>query len=920
MNICNHRIDIIIIIIFHHRPTQPSCWNSIIVTSISLSLSRYIHKYIEHTHTLTLSLSQSVSFGPTYYIYPQIPPYSIDATVTMIQFQFQFATLWMIGWYGLGVLHLVCHPPLCSALITGGMQSADNGATYAGGLTYDASQGVVYVTGSTYGTFSGTTATSTTTTTSLSNCFLGVIQLPSTPNEAITWIDRHVYGTTSVSDACSAIVLSTVQSHRQALMIGGTQPGGLLTNLASTSSTSSTTNTNTPVVQQYGMVLDVNFHDAGMASLVGGTLLQDTIVQYPMAIIADPQQSYVYVASMESSDGSINTQYATTVSNNEGIPNFTSGGLKQYGNLFDMKLQRIRVDGPPNPPSTTLQSTMTSTWKRTFSVVGGNHSVYVAGMVQVSSELLVVVGSTKGAGEAFGGESSRSSSSSSSSSATSTMDGFLTKINPNTGEYMAQGSNARVSGRFGSSTNDDWITQVCDAMDGGTHIYIVGATTGSLHPGQPQPPPGNVDAFVAKINTVTLQTVWVQQFTATPPTTGGTNAIAYALDCIVTSDAALVYVTGVVEGGAVMDDPSSTDPQHAHGGDDIFALQVTADTGRFKWLKQMGTSGDDHVAHGKGLIVDKYGNAIIYGDTTGSFFRLTIGDPNPQTSDIFLLYVSKLNGAYQTPAETSGVQNTGGTPHYSSVDIRNGAGDPTDGSTTGNTSTTSTPGTGGSNNNDNNNNHRGRSPTTSSSSNSNSNQWDFLGWIGLGLALAIALFLLATRVKRERQRMTDRAMVCSYLRGFDVEDIDLRHSVTGGWHGTYVNKLARGVNTYRPNFAADLQQLTLETAPLTSSSTIVKDSLFMDVESTPSLGFTDLDADHRLEEFDDDDDDIDDDDHHSFSSGSGSGLGSRGYGRLIGAYNDLDLRPRSSRSSSNSSADRRSRFDATNNPWGREII
>lgn len=34
------------------------------------------------------------------------------------------------------------------------------------------------------------------------------------------------------------------------------------------------------------------------------------------------------------------------------------------------------------------------------------------------------------------------------------------------------------------------------------------------------------------------------------------------------------------------------------------------------------------------------------------------------------------------------------------------------------------------------------------------------------------------------------------LKHFDPDDIDLRRAPTGGWHGTYVNKLADGVNEF----------------------------------------------------------------------------------------------------------------------------
>ena len=38
--------------------------------------------------------------------------------------------------------------------------------------------------------------------------------------------------------------------------------------------------------------------------------------------------------------------------------------------------------------------------------------------------------------------------------------------------------------------------------------------------------------------------------------------------------------------------------------------------------------------------------------------------------------------------------------------------------------------------------------------------------------------------------------VYAYLQEFDVQDIDLRRAPTGGWHGTYRNALASGVNRH----------------------------------------------------------------------------------------------------------------------------
>ena len=566
-----------------------------------------------------------------------------------------------------------------------------------------------------------------------------------------------------------------------------------------------------------------------------------------------------------------------------------------------MLVERIQIDESAQPKPNTLQETLTPTWRKIFGVAGGKESVFVTGLVQVSSQLLIVVGSTRGVGEAFGGISSSSSSSSS-----TTMDGFMTKLNPNTGDYIAQQSNAvSSSSKFGSTTKDDWINKACTAPNDETHIYIVGATAGSLVSGHAEPATGNLDAFVAKIDTVTLTAVWIQQFAASPPptststntntntNTAASSAMAFALDCAVTPDGTLLYVGGVVQDGAVMDNPSA--PQKSAGGDDIFLLQVTTDAGTLQWLKQVGTSGEDRMAHGKGVMVDKDGNAIVYGDTTGAFFRPRNADPTPDTTDLFLMTFAKYDGTYQLPTEYSGFENTGGTPQNSANDVT--PANPTTDTTTGNTGTPQSP-------------PPSTTATTASTSKS-SGKAKFAIFAVLCLLIVFAAIYFVSRARHEKEVTTERAHVFAYLQAFDVEDVDLRHSATGGWHGTYMNKLSRGVNTAdldgstdfgssggSGSSSSDIHRFSFETAPLTHSS-IVRDSLFMDVDSKPSLGgVSSLDAEDM------------DDDHPFASTGSG-----RGYDGLVGAYNEMDLRPRSY-------SDRKASLEGGggSKPWGREII
>jgi hypothetical protein len=94
-----------------------------------------------------------------------------------------------------------------------------------------------------------------------------------------------------------------------------------------------------------------------------------------------------------------------------------------------------------------------------------------------------------------------------------------------------------------------------------------------------------------------------------------------------------------------------------------------------------------------------------------------------------------------------------------------------------------------------------------------------------------------------------KSSIFAYLQAFDVENIDLRKSQPGGWHGTYLNKVAYGINKadaggHMPE-ALEIAPINrngtpVEMAPLaslvSSHSSIVKDSLFMDTMSTPSLG------------------------------------------------------------------------------------
>lgn len=60
------------------------------------------------------------------------------------------------------------------------------------------------------------------------------------------------------------------------------------------------------------------------------------------------------------------------------------------------------------------------------------------------------------------------------------------------------------------------------------------------------------------------------------------------------------------------------------------------------------------------------------------------------------------------------------------------------------------------------------------------------------LMTAMSSFFLAREVARRRRFIRQKRDIYQYLGGFNLEDIDMRRAITGGWHGQYKNDLAQG--------------------------------------------------------------------------------------------------------------------------------
>ena len=142
-------------------------------------------------------------------------------------------------------------PKLTVDELIGIQTGPDVGPSYAGGMVYDSSTNSLFVTGATYGAFSG----SETQPKAKSHCFFGVIDMPN-----MSWRQREVYGTGNVPEACSSILMNSVGGDSGALVIGSSENSGLLDGIGAASKD-----------KQYGVLLDIT--QKAKYELVGGAVM-----------------------------------------------------------------------------------------------------------------------------------------------------------------------------------------------------------------------------------------------------------------------------------------------------------------------------------------------------------------------------------------------------------------------------------------------------------------------------------------------------------------------------------------------------------------------------------------------------------------------------------------------------------------------
>jgi len=189
-------------------------------------------------------------------------------------------------------------------------------------------------------------------------------------------------------------------------------------------------------------------------------------------------------------------------------------------------------------------------------------------------------------------------------------------------------------------------------------IYVVGETRGLLdgiyEKYLSKDKSGRISkhAFLIKLNAETLDKVWARQLGGV----SGKDVIAYG--CAVSPNDEVVYMAGTVaDGDKIRYETRSTE---SAGGDDIFVANYDSSNGKNNYVKQTGSSKDDWLAKGNGIVADKEGNAILLGNSKGSMMRWredqdeNLAPIHGLSSDIFVLSVERLHGSMKTVSERVG--------------------------------------------------------------------------------------------------------------------------------------------------------------------------------------------------------------------------------------------------------------------------
>lgn len=570
---------------------------------------------------------------------------------------------------------------------SGGFKSStniqDTSNSYASSIHYDPVQKAAYIVGSTYWSYWSRAKHSESQIAELEeldepDCFLAVLARPE-QGQTMNLAYSRRFGKEDVEESCSALTfLPSKDGKTKIVAAGHTNAGGFLTSLRFLG---------TPLSTVYGFLLNLDLDissnlfgiNSVQGSLTGGALLNDHEVQYPIAIAANPaplagDEGSMYVVSLSSPFKDKNSLGANL---DKRPDTAAAGGMDEpeYGNHYSVFLKKVITKseaemnfeqgeadllGVENDEG-GLKQTLRKEWTEllspsiTYDDIFTEHYLQISDLKYVSrkfnsarDDLLLLVGTTSGYGAAFGGENPDADYT---EEAFNYKAGFITT-------FDTEGKMIK-STRIELEEEDVVFKGTCvdTSVDKPTSFYVVGETRGlvadDMEPHDLSKDPSGRHSrhgFIMKVNIDTLEREWTRQLGGTL----GRDAISYG--CAVSPGDDVVYMAGTIADGDKI--KLKTEATSSAGGDDIFVANYDSSNGKALFVKQVGSSENDWLARGNGIVCDDDGNAILLGNTRGSMMRFrakeTLQASGSEASDIFVMSVEKGTGAMKTVSEITG--------------------------------------------------------------------------------------------------------------------------------------------------------------------------------------------------------------------------------------------------------------------------
>lgn len=397
--------------------------------------------------------------------------------------------------------------------------------------------------------------------------------------------------------------------------------------------------------EYYGMLLDMKStnipgdeHGKISAQLQGGAILKGSNVVYTVGLASDNRT--VYTVSLHSSDTTVSK--AATSNSTPSINVKNPSNVFPMGSAFEMVVEAFdKVEYIPEPTSydnNTLigKAFPTRAWDHKYTAQGKNATISNVAGVLVGRDALIVAGSDVGIGSGIGTADSATKADS---------DGFVTKLVLQTGELY--GDSAAMAGSptaYRLQTDGDHQDYIYGMCPGETDefVYLTGSTTGRIKTGGFNVADGSTRAFLIKLNITSMQEEWGMDMGAAPPK-NVSSAPAEGRACAVSHTGDMVYFAGnVFDGGTIRE----SNDMKSLGGSDIFVAKVDTQTGDVEFVRQIGSSSDELLAPHGGLVVTNANDIVVFGQTSGSLYRIRYANESEQVFDYFMTMLD-VNGTVE---------------------------------------------------------------------------------------------------------------------------------------------------------------------------------------------------------------------------------------------------------------------------------